>query len=129
MYVYLHFCCWQFQRNINIIGDHVKGLHKGVLIWFIFIYFGIILFLSQKTFLNRSFILFALNKSFQRVKALHSMKKCLTVLGVWYVIHYGCFHCLRIKGCVSLLWKIYNWDMITCSFLDFLPKWVWSGRV
>ena len=39
--------------------------------------------------------------------------------GVWHVEHCGCYSCLSIKECVSLLWPIRNRVIVTCSFRDF----------
>ena len=71
---------------------------------------------SMLTLSKRSFILFALKKRFlMREKAPHSMRKCLTVHGVWHVAHCGCCSCLSIKECVNLVWPMRNQNIITCS--------------
>ena len=69
---------------------------------------------SMLTFSYRSFILFALKRYFLIwVKALHSLRKCLTVRSIWDIIHWGCCSCLRIKKSVSLVWPICDWDIMT----------------
>ena len=39
--------------------------------------------------------------------------------GIWYVELSGCFSCLSIKECISLLWPIRYRVIVTCSFGDF----------
>ena len=68
-------------------------------------------------------------------KALHSLRKCLTVQVVWQVRHCGCGSCFSSKEWVSLVWPIRNRDITTCSILDFFnaglhsPKvsWIWKS--
>ena len=72
-------------------------------------------------FSNRSFILFTLKRCFLMwVKVLHSMRTCLTMQDVCHIIHWGCCSGLSIKMRVNLVWPMRNWDIVNCSFLDFL---------
>ena len=107
-----------------------------VLIRFMFIFFGIILFLLKDRipfmliFSNRSFILLTLKRRFLiQVKAWHSMWKCLTIQGVWHVIHWSCCSCLSIKKCVSYMLPMHNQDIVIFSFLDFLNAHLSSPNV
>ena len=76
------------------------------------------------TFSNRSFTLFALKKYFlMAVKAPHSMRKCLTLQGIWHFLHCGGCSCLSIKKCISLVRLMYNWAIIICSFFGFCESW------
>ena len=42
---------------------------------------------------------------------------CFTIKDVWYTLNSGWFSCLSKEDCVSLVWSIPDWDMVTCSFL------------
>ena len=90
---------------------------------------------SILTFSNNSVKLVTLkNRFLMTVKALHSMRMCLTVQVVWQVRHCGCGFCFSMKEWVSLVWPMHNQDIMTCSLLDFLkaglhsPKvgWIWK---
>ena len=83
---------------------------------------------SMLTLSKRSFILL-IKRFLMRAKAPHSMRKCLTVQGVWHVAHWGCCSCLSIKECVSLVWPMCSLDIMTCSFLDFLETGLQSPKV
>ena len=69
-----------------------------------------------------------------RVKPLHSMRTCLTTQGIWHVKYCGC-SCFSMKEWESFVWPMCNWDIMTCSLLDFLkvglhsPKvgWIWKS--
>ena len=75
--------------------------------WYNFISFTEDKRLLMLTFSNRSFILFVLKKL---MKALHSMRKCLTVQSVML---YGCFFCMKEHVSVTgKLTKIPKWDFI-----------------
>ena len=85
---------------------------------------------SILTFWNRSIKLFTLKNHFlKKVKALHSMRICLMVQGIWHVKHYGCCSCFGMKEWVSLVWPICHWDTMTCSLLDFLKAGLYSPKV
>ena len=72
-----------------------------------------------------------------RTNALYSMSTCLAMQGVWQVKHgVCCCSCFSMKECVSLVWPMCKWDVMTCSLFDFLkvglhspPKWAGSGRI
>ena len=75
---------------------------------FTVIFFGMILFLSARRkmlsdiliFLNVPLVLFVLQKRFlMAAKLLHSIKMCLTVVGVCHGVHSGWFSCLSKKEC------------------------------
>ena len=92
--------------------------------------------LSILTFSNRSVKLFTLKNCFPKtVKALLSIRMCLTVQVVCQVKHCGCGSCFRMKEWVNLVWPIRNRDITTCFLLDFLnadlhsPKvgWIWKS--
>ena len=87
-------------------------------------------------FSNRSVILFTLKSRFlMTAKVLHSIRICLTEQVVRQVKHYGCGSCFSLKEWVSLVWPMHNWDIMTCSLLDFFnaglhsPKvgWIWKS--
>ena len=63
------------------------------------------------------------NRFLVRVKALHFMRTCLMVQGVWHVQHCGCCSCL------GLVWLTHSWDIVTCSLLDFLKAGLHSPKV
>ena len=75
------------------------------------------------------------NRFLMTAKALHSIRMCLTVQVVWQVKHCGCGFCSSMKEWVILVWPMCNWDITTCSLLDFLkaglhsPKvgWIWKS--
>ena len=84
---------------------------------------------------NRSLKWFTLtNRFLMRAKALHSMRTCLMVKGIWHVKHCGCCSCFSMKEWVSLVRPMHNRDKMTCSHLDFLklvsifPKWAGFGK-
>ena len=91
---------------------------------------------SILTFSNRSVRIFTLKNHFLiTAKVLRSMRMCLTVQVVWQVEHCGCGSCFKMKEWVSLVWPIRNWDITTCSLLDFLVDglhslkmgWIWKS--
>ena len=53
----------------------------------------------------------------------------------WHVKFCGCCSCFSMKEWVSLVWKIRNWDIMTCSLLDFRKAcfhfskmgWIWKS--
>ena len=59
----------------------------------------------------------------------------LTVQVIWQFKHCGCGPCFSMKEWVSFVWPMRNWDITTCSLLDFLkarvnsPKvgWIWKS--
>ena len=87
-------------------------------------------------FSNRSVKLFTLkNRFLMTMKVLHSIRMCLTEQVVWQVKHCGCGSCFSLKEWVSLVWPMHNWDITTCSLLNFFnvglhsPKvgWIWKS--
>ena len=87
-------------------------------------------------FSNRSINLFILkNWFFIRMKALYSMRMCLTVQGEWHVKHCSCCSSFSIKEWVSFVWPMCNRDIMTCSLLDFckarlhssIVGWIWKS--
>ena len=62
-----------------------------------------------------------------RAKALHDMRMCLTIQGVWHVKHCGCCFCLSMKE--KVVWQIRNRDIMICSLLDFLKSGLHSPKV
>ena len=81
-------------------------------------------------FSNRSVKLFTLKNHFlMRVKALHPMRMCLTVQGVWQDKHCGCCSCFSMKKWVSLVWPMRSRDIMTCFLLDFLKAGLYSPKV
>ena len=81
-------------------------------------------------FSNRSFTLFTWKWHFlMRAKLLRSVKKRLTVQGVWYVNHWGCCSWINIKESLSLVWPKRNWNRETCFFFDFLNAGIQSPKV
>ena len=81
-------------------------------------------------FSNNSVKLFTLkNRFLMTAKALHSIRMCLTVQVVWHVKHCGCGSCFSMKAWVNLVWPMRNWDIMTCSLLDFLKAGLYSPKV
>ena len=71
---------------------------------------------SILTFSNRSLELLTLKNRFLiRAKALHSMRTCLTMQGIWHVKQRGCCSCFRLKEWVSLVWPMRYRNIMTCS--------------
>ena len=108
---------------LTILNDYWISLGH----WLAFIFLAMILFLSKKTeFLpcwysqiDLSYYLhwkgvFDVSISFTFCEKVFNSEGCLTCL------YWGCCSCLSRKECVSLVWQIYNWDRVTCSFLDFM---------
>ena len=48
---------------------------------------------------------------------------------VWQVKHCNCGSCFSMKEWVSLVWPIRNWDIMTCSLLDFQKACLHSPKV
>ena len=85
---------------------------------------------STLTFSNRSLKLFtSKNRFLIKAKALHSMRMCSTVQGVWRVKHRGCCYCFSMKEWVSLVGAMCNRDIMTCSLLGFLKVRFHSPKV
>ena len=67
-------------------------------------------------------------KCLMTVKGLHSMIKCLTMLGVWHAGYCGCFFSLSIKKYINL--GVHNWDLsllwIFWEFVVIILKWVFK---
>ena len=107
------------------------------LIMFTFIICGIILFLSRRTKyhphrhfqISPSYCLHWKKCCLMRAKSLHSMRKSLTVYGVWYTLYKDCSSCLSIKEWASLVRLMRNQDIVISSFLDFLKAGFYSPRV
>ena len=130
LYLYLHFVVVHvFDNMLALLGIMLRVTLYGINLvnaWYDFIYLKKDRMSSMLTFSNRTSILFVLKKLFLiRVKAPYSMRKCLTVQCEW---HCGC-SCLIIKECISLIWPMCNWDIVTCFFLDFLNAGLHSHKV
>ena len=54
------------------------------------------------------------------VKALHSIRMCLTVQVVWHLKHCGCVSCFSMKAWVSFVSPMCIRDITTCSLFDAL---------
>ena len=69
------------------------------------------------------------NRLLMRVKALHSMRTCLMEQSIWHDKHSDRCFCFSMKEWVSLVWPMWNQDIMTISLLDFLKPGFHSHKV